>query len=115
VCHQRASRSFHLWGVQLPVCARCTGLYAAAPLGAGWALALAQGRAGRRRRTNRGRLVALAAVPTVVTLALEGLGGAWVSNLIRAIAALPLGGAAAWAVSTALVEDAATRAGWRLR
>ena len=27
VCHQRPERSFHLAGVQLPVCARCFGLY----------------------------------------------------------------------------------------
>ncbi|MYD87664.1 MAG: DUF2085 domain-containing protein [Acidobacteria bacterium] len=33
VCHQRADRSFHPWGVQLPVCGRCAGLYAGALLG----------------------------------------------------------------------------------
>ena len=27
VCHQRIERSFRLWGVPLPVCARCLGLY----------------------------------------------------------------------------------------
>ena len=30
VCHQLPARSFHLWGAQLPVCARCTGIYAGA-------------------------------------------------------------------------------------
>jgi len=34
VCHQLPDRSFLLWGHQLPVCARCTGIYAAIP-GAG--------------------------------------------------------------------------------
>ena len=39
ICHQRAARSFHLAGVQLPVCGRCTGLYLSGALGAmlGWA------------------------------------------------------------------------------
>ncbi len=43
VCHQRPDRSFHLEGVQMPVCARCTGLY----LGGGLGVLAA---AGRRRR-----------------------------------------------------------------
>jgi len=30
VCHQRPERSFSLGGRQMPVCARCAGLYAAA-------------------------------------------------------------------------------------
>ena len=34
LCHQRADRSFHTAGVQWPVCARCSGLYLAAPVGA---------------------------------------------------------------------------------
>ena len=33
VCHQRPERSFHLAGAQLPVCARCTGLYLSAAVG----------------------------------------------------------------------------------
>src|SRR6478672_7529764 len=36
VCHQRADRSFYLIGGQLPVCARCTGIYAGAALTAMW-------------------------------------------------------------------------------
>src|SRR5260221_11119827 len=30
ICHQLPARSFHLWGAVLPVCARCTGIYAGA-------------------------------------------------------------------------------------
>lgn len=29
-CHQRAERSPHLWGLQLPLCWRCTGIAAGA-------------------------------------------------------------------------------------
>src|SRR5580658_9209119 len=28
ICHQRPERSFHLLGAQMPVCARCAGIYA---------------------------------------------------------------------------------------
>jgi hypothetical protein len=34
VCHQLPVRSFRLWGAALPVCARCTGIYAGAALAA---------------------------------------------------------------------------------
>src|SRR5690349_13151093 len=34
VCHQRPERSFHTHDVAWPVCARCTGLYLAAPFAA---------------------------------------------------------------------------------
>jgi hypothetical protein len=33
ICHQRPERSFHYRDTAWPVCARCTGLYLAAPLG----------------------------------------------------------------------------------
>ena len=30
ICHQLPARSFHLWSMQMPVCARCAGIYAGA-------------------------------------------------------------------------------------
>ena len=88
VCHQRPERSFHTAGVKWAVCGRCSGLYVAAPIGA-----VAAGLALRRKaRAGRQlRWLALAAVPTAATLTVEWLNLAPVSNLTRAIAALPLG------------------------
>jgi hypothetical protein len=34
LCHQLPARSFHLWATQLPVCARCTGIYAGGAIAA---------------------------------------------------------------------------------
>src|SRR4051812_18010349 len=32
ICHQRPERSFEIWHSQMPVCARCTGIYLGAAL-----------------------------------------------------------------------------------
>jgi uncharacterized membrane protein len=93
VCHQRPERSFHIRGVQQPVCARCLGLYLS-----GTAAALVAWLAGvRAQSTRRARVVfAIVASPTAVTLIVELLGIAHPSNTIRALSALPLGAAAGW-------------------
>lgn len=93
ICHQRPERSFHLAGVQLPVCARCAGLYWSAAAGAvaGW-LARPSELSARVLRLVLG----VAALPTAVTVAAEWLGLAYPSNLARALSALPLGAAGAW-------------------
>ena len=92
ICHQRPERSFHIAGVQQPVCARCFGLYGSGAAGAllGWT-------AIRRRRDsfNRGLLLACA-VPTALTFGLEAANLAHPSSALRAWAALPLGLAAGW-------------------
>jgi uncharacterized membrane protein len=98
VCHQLPARSFHLWGAQLPVCARCTGIYAGAAAGA---LVLCDSRLRRRatRLGDRARILLLAAaVPTAVTLVFEWTTGVTPANWIRALAGLPLGAAVAWAI-----------------
>ena len=33
ICHQRPERSFAIAGIQMPVCARCSGLYVSGALG----------------------------------------------------------------------------------
>jgi|TARA_B110000116_G_scaffold236621_1_gene222346 uncharacterized membrane protein len=100
ICHQRSDRSFRLWGVQMPVCARCAGLYGGAAFGALVAGAWGSG----RRRSAQGistlRWVVLgAAVPTGASVAMEALGVFEGSAVIRAAGAIPLGAAVTWVVS----------------
>jgi uncharacterized membrane protein len=51
VCHQLPERSFHLWMAQMPVCARCTGIYFGA---AAMAIAIGGSRASGRRARLKG-------------------------------------------------------------
>jgi len=91
ICHQRPERSFNLAGTQLPVCARCFGLYVAGALGAAAAWS-SRRRLGRQTRA----VLALAAIPTAVTWTAEVAGLAAFSNTARALAALPLGLVGGW-------------------
>lgn len=105
ICHQIPERSFHVQGSQLPVCARCFGLYG------GGAFGSIVGATIVRRALTRWRVpttqwlwigTSLTALPTIATFVLEwGLG--WrISNTERALAAVPLGGAVAFVVVNAL-------------
>jgi hypothetical protein len=71
LCHQRPDRTIHLAGCPMPVCGRCAGLYAGAPIGL---VAAALVSFSPRRGARRG--LALAAVPTALTLAAEWTGPA---------------------------------------
>jgi hypothetical protein len=92
VCHQQSERSFHLAGAQLPVCARCTGLYLSAALGIlfVWARRSASAKPFAGWRAT----LLWAALPTVATLLYEWWRPAGVPGAIRALAAVPLGAAA---------------------
>jgi hypothetical protein len=105
VCHQLPGRSFHLWAAQLPVCARCTGIYAGAAI-ASMAVLVSFKRLGKGvEGVSQGRLsprlydprtiVALAALPTLATLAYEWTTGLTPSNWVRAAAGACLGAAIA--------------------
>ena len=120
ICHQRPDRSFRLWGVQMPVCARCAGLYLGAAVGA---LIAGAGVSSQRfaahvresliRDTERGgsrgiaelaspalRVIVLAAaVPTGVTWLGEAVGWLPFAGGVRAVAAVPLGAAVTWVAS----------------
>jgi len=105
ICHQRPERSFVFRGHQLPVCARCTGLYVGAAVAAPVALFLAAAGAVSRARW----LFAAAALPTLLTWTTEFAGLAQFSNMARLLCALPLGFIAAWLVLGELRTSSAPR------
>ena len=86
ICHQKPERSFRSAGVKWPVCGRCSGLYIGGAAGAlAWLV---------MRRRPASRLLtwlAVAAVPTALTVVLEWTGLAGIGNAARALAGLPLG------------------------
>ena len=95
ICHQIPERSFHLDAFQLPVCARCLGLYAGGAVGSLGAALAGMGRTcAPSRSLRKGLLYAatlLAALPTVASVVVEWIAGWPVSNVARATAGLPLG------------------------
>jgi hypothetical protein len=105
ICHQQTERSWYVAGVQMPVCARCTGLYAGAPIGAAvmavWLWRL--GAAGRVRPalplTPLRVAVALSGAPTLALWVAEHLIGMPVSNSLRAAGAALFGAAVAGVVT----------------
>jgi len=110
ICHQLPERSYHLWTAQMPVCARCAGIYA----GAAVAAILMTGARGFQPsgvrsperlalRTPLLRAVLLAAaLPTVATLVYEWATGHMPAHSIRAAAGAPLGAAVAWMVLSSM-------------
>ena len=137
VCHQLPDRSFHPAGVQMPVCARCAGLYFGAGLGVLAAAAFRRrgaGRLGRRQGWTGGGgaappvsagggqeyggaanrapgwlrwAVLAAAAPTGITFAAEMAG--WLPSIgeLRAAAGVPLGVAVTWVASLVIRGDLA--------
>jgi uncharacterized membrane protein len=108
ICHQRPDRSFFWAGYQLPVCARCTGLYlsAAVVLLAWWAVRFIR-RSAPIAFTPRTalRAIAIAAIPTIVSWTL-GVIGIWDgTNVIRALLAIPLGATAGAVVAAVSTKD----------
>ena len=107
ICHQIPERSFFWDGHQLPVCARCTGLYASAAVGlAAWfVLKLARRRPMPMRSDLAVRAIVLAAVPTALSWT-SGVLGLWDgTNLTRALLAIPLGASAGAIVAAVATKD----------
>ena len=108
ICHQLPDRSFVIDGQQLPVCARCTGLYLAAAAGfaAWWTVSLARGRRPMAIAPRRAlAAVAVAGLPTALSFT-SGVAGVWDgSNVTRAVLAVPLGLAAGAVVAAVSTKD----------
>ena len=108
ICHQRPERSFFVDGHQLPVCARCTGLYVSAFVGLlGWVVFKTTSRWRPARFDPRVaiRVITIAAIPTAISLA-TGITGLWDgSNMTRAILAVPLGASAGAIVAAVATKD----------
>ena len=107
VCHQLPSRSFYLWAAQMPVCARCTGIY----IGAAAAAVVATIRLRQKIRLKppfdtsayEARvMLTIAALPTALTLIYEWTTRDTPSNAIRALAGVPLGAAVALVIVNTL-------------
>jgi hypothetical protein len=131
LCHQRPERSFFLWGSQMPVCARCLGIYAGAALAALALPFVARLKPSRRRspakRASFGEaahstgvprplacegdalhwariLLIVSIVPAAATLVYEWTTGDMPANWIRAVSSLPIGVVVAWIVQSAARE-----------
>src|SRR5262245_37341403 len=123
VCHQLAERSYRLWSAQMPVCARCTGIYFGAavssilfsvahharlkPLRHG---AAAGARANVARRLEPSvraarAVIGVAALPTAATLVYEWTTGVTPTNAVRLAAGLPIGVAVAWLIVSAATDQ----------
>lgn len=84
ICHQRPERSFWVEGLQLPVCARCLGIYAGVVLGAAVGPFM-----GRVRRPQL--LIIVSIAPALASVVAEWAGLARPSNGVRALTGLVAG------------------------
>jgi uncharacterized membrane protein len=106
ICHQRPERSFHLFAEQLPVCARCTGLYLGGAVAAVLYVAVrSSGSASMPEPARVRMLLLLAALPMVVSLVYEWTSGVVPSNALRAITGVLFGGL----VAVVVLEGVAAR------
>jgi len=106
ICHQLPERSFHLAGFQLPVCARCLGIYggaAAAAMIHVLGVFLADSARWRLLSPAAARRVFLvSALPTLVTVGLEWSAVWSATNVLRAFAGVAVGVGGALVVMSAV-------------
>lgn len=88
VCHQNPERSFHMLGVPLSVCARCTGIYSGAMIAF---VVAAFGTSLEAARRRAGAVLAAAAAPSLLLLILSAPGLIPDAAILRAVAGGILG------------------------
>jgi len=119
VCHQLPDRSYRLWTAQMPVCARCAGIYLGAAASAvvgvitgarglqpsvdvrspeRLALRLPERLALPASALRARAALLLAALPSAATLVYEWSSGITPSNLVRFAAGIPIGVVVAWLI-----------------
>lgn len=99
ICHQYSSRSFFIENHPLPVCARCTGIYAGFLIGT-----IAFLMTGRGPRISHRLFWLVASLPMLLDVA-GSLAGLWEGSLaIRAMTGLVFGAAAGFVVMRIVPE-----------
>jgi uncharacterized membrane protein len=104
LCHQKTERSFAVAKSQMPVCARCVGLYAAGALGVLAHVGMRRKRLAPPAAQARAVLAA-SALPVLLSVGLEWLGAFQGSNVTRFVSGLPLGVAAGWLLQQLVTTD----------
>ncbi|MGE0461146.1 MAG: DUF2085 domain-containing protein [Vicinamibacterales bacterium] len=104
ICHQQPGRSFYLAGAQVPVCARCEGLYVGAALGVLAWIAYGRSRTDEWPRAHALTVLTAAAVPTFATVASALIGLGDPPNEWRFALAIPLGLAGGLVVGAVVSE-----------
>jgi uncharacterized membrane protein len=103
ICHQRSERSFSLFATQMPVCARCAGIYAGAALIAVGAVLRLPGAYGKTSGAGVDARTVLiwSVLPAAATVVYEWTTAQMPGNWLRAASGLPIGIAVAWVVCCA--------------
>ena len=100
VCHQRPERSFNRAGAEVAGWARCVGRDLSGAVG----LVVASRRRGSISGATSRLVLAMAALPVAVTVALEWLGLIHTTNIVRMLTGFPLGFAAAVVIARSLAR-----------
>lgn len=100
ICHQLPERSFHVAGAVVPVCARCTGLYAGAVPAAWLAWWRWRHRPSHQGDVGFGRVMVLVGIAVnLLTVIAEWVAGSVPSNHVRAVSGAMLGASVLWLIA----------------